>query len=50
MILVRPYKSNKKHHKGRMGERIHAEGKEREEKEKNEEKREEFQIIIVVYY
>ena len=38
MILVRPYKNNKKHHKVEMGERIHAEGREREEKEKKEEK------------
>ena len=38
VILVRPYKSNKKHHKGKMGERIHAEGRERVEKEKKEEK------------
>ena len=33
MILVRPYKSNKKHHKGEMGER----GKERREGRKREE-------------
>ena len=39
MILVRPYKSNKKHHKGETGERIHAEVREREEKEKKEEGR-----------
>ena len=48
VILVIPYKSNKKHHKGETGERMHAEGKEREEKEKKQEgrKREEFQIIM----
>ena len=38
VILVIPYKSNKKHHKGETGERIHVEGR-RERKRKEGRKK-----------